>query len=216
MPNEAKIRTHVPFYISAFSCILAIAISIAIFTFIPALNYRQFITQTKIKKAFVADLTTLTPLHRPPPTAMQAPPPTTHTPPMGKKAPSAGSPGRFSMDLGLAGLGSGTGGVSIHSKSSMEDGTFEEGQTDTEAKLIRFVKPNYPDAAHSAGISGIEINTILTIGADGHVVDLVILDAPPRLGFEESIRTAIMQWIYEPATVGGAPVRIKIKQPFGF
>jgi len=218
MPNKVKIRTSVPFYISWPIGLVALAISVLIFTFIPALNYRQFVAQTKIKRAYTTELAQVKPRHMPPPTMQQAPPP----PPkaaepksLGKKEAMAGTPGRFSMDFGLAGPGSGGGGVGIRS-GNMEGGTFEEGQTDTEAKLVRFVKPEYPEKAQSAGVSGIEIQVIITIGTDGRVVEVAILNAPPKLGFEESIRKAVLQWQYEPATVGGAPVRIKVKQPFGF
>ena len=66
---------------------------------------------------------------------------------------------------------SGTGGVGVSNSMGIQGETFEEGQTDTEAKLLRSVSPEYPEAAQKAGVSG-RVEAILTIGTDGKVAEI--------------------------------------------
>ena len=73
-----------------------------------------------------------------------------------------------------------------------------------------------PKEAEKAGVRGL-VRCILTIGEDGSVVDVEILEVPGKnLGFEEAVREAARKARFKPAMVGGIPVRQRFEQGYQF
>lgn len=120
----------------------------------------------------------------------------------------------LSMDLGVGG---GTGGVAIGSGGSGGDGqmVYAEGETDEDAMPLRQVAPHYPEEARKAGVSGL-VRVLITIQEDGTVGDIRFLETPGDYGFESVVREALAQWRFQPAQMGGIPVKQKMEQPFQF
>jgi TonB family protein len=80
-------------------------------------------------------------------------------------------------------------------------------------KLIRRVNPIYPDAARSAGATGMVIlEGIIT--EDGIVQDLQVLRGAPTLS--EAAIGAARQWIYEPPRLNGVPVAVAMTITINF
>ena len=72
--------------------------------------------------------------------------------------------------------------------------------------LSRDVQPVYPEAARSAGVTGL-VFFAARIDESGKVADVEILDVPAQeLGFERAVREAVMTWSFEPARRDGEPV----------
>lgn len=213
-PAGPVIRIHP--ILSGFFLVVSIVLSVLIFSFIPALNYKEFVNQTIIKSVILTELSKKPRINNISQPLAPHPPPPSSEPKLPPKGLSQSTENRFAMDLSNSGgLSGSSDGVSIGGSGQIQGETFEEGQTDTEAKLIRSVSPEYPEAAMRAGVSG-KVEAILTIGTDGKVAEIQILNKLGDYGFDQAIREAVKNWIYEPATVGGAPVRIRIKQPFMF
>jgi periplasmic protein TonB len=121
---------------------------------------------------------------------------------------------RFVMDLG-AGGGSGAGAGAAVAQGDLQQVSYEEGETDEDAKALSQTSPKKPKKAEAAGAGGL-VRCILTIGEDGRVVDIRFLEVPGNYGFEDAVREAVREWRYKPAMVGGVPVRQRIEQPFKF
>jgi TonB family protein len=69
-------------------------------------------------------------------------------------------------------------------------------------KLIKMVKPSYPDEAREADVEGVVI-VEATTDAYGKVVDTKILRSIPAL--DQAAMDAVKQWIYEPMIIDGEP-----------
>jgi protein TonB len=77
--------------------------------------------------------------------------------------------------------------------------------TDTEARPLVRVEPDYPRKAARAGQEG-WVKLAFTITSSGSVKDVVVLDAQPRRVFERSAQRALEQWRFQPQLVNGRPV----------
>ncbi len=121
---------------------------------------------------------------------------------------------RFVMDLGPGG-GSGNGAGAGVAQGDLQQVSYEEGETDEDAKALSQTVPKKPKKAEAAGAGGL-VRCILTIGVDGRVSDIRFLEVPGNFGYEDAIRDAVREWRYKPAMNGGIPVAQKIEQPFKF
>ena len=65
---------------------------------------------------------------------------------------------------------------------------------------VRRIEPVYPVDAIEDDVSG-RVEAILTIDANGDVIDVEILSATPRGYFERETRRALRRWKYEPDLV---------------
>jgi len=74
---------------------------------------------------------------------------------------------------------------------------------DMQSRLIHKVEPVYPEAAKSAGISGIA-QLDITIDGEGAVVEAVVKGVPAILG--NSAVDAVLQWRYNPILINGTPI----------
>jgi protein TonB len=77
--------------------------------------------------------------------------------------------------------------------------------TQTAAKLVKRVAPEYPAAAASRGTEGYAV-VEFTVTAEGKVVDPVIVESSPRRAFDSAARDAVRRWKYEPARNGDTAV----------
>ncbi len=121
---------------------------------------------------------------------------------------------RFVMDLGPGG-GSGSGAGAAVAQGDLQQVSYEEGETDEDAKALSQAFPKKPKKAEAAGAGGL-VRCVLTVGEDGRVVDIRFLEVPGNYGYEDAVRDAVREWRYKPAMVGGIPVRQRIEQPFKF
>ena len=69
----------------------------------------------------------------------------------------------------------------------------------------RFVKPDYPEMARQARVTGTVILEIV-VGRSGEVESLKVLRSDPL--FDEAAVEAVRQWRYQPALQAGRPVRV--------
>ena len=74
-----------------------------------------------------------------------------------------------------------------------------------EPKKLKDVAPVYPAIAQSAGVTGV-VTIEATIGADGKVVDAVVVRSIPLL--DQAALDAVRQWEYIPTLLNGVPVPI--------
>jgi len=81
---------------------------------------------------------------------------------------------------------------------------------------IRKVIPVYPGMAERAGLTGDVVVRVL-VDRLGRVHDAVIVTcSTPGVGFEESARDALKQWIFTPAIQNDHPVAVWINVPVHF
>ena len=72
-------------------------------------------------------------------------------------------------------------------------------------QLVRRVNPVYPEAARTAGITGIVIVEAI-ITEDGTVQDAQVLRGVPMLS--DAALGAVQQWLYQPVRLNGVPVPV--------
>ena len=71
-------------------------------------------------------------------------------------------------------------------------------------KLVHTVRPEYPEVARMAHLSGIVVLEAL-VGTDGRVENVKALNANPVL--EQAAMDAVAQWRYKPLLLNGVPTR---------
>jgi protein TonB len=70
------------------------------------------------------------------------------------------------------------------------------------------IDPEYPELARVARVDG-QVILQAIVRKDGSVGDISVIRVNrPNLGFEESARSAVLQWRYEPALQNGKPVEV--------
>ena len=199
---------------TAAAVILSLALNLGLFSFLPAMTYWRHRGEGVAEKARETSLVPLAMM----PKKKEKPKTRESKQPQARKAPEPGkavSRQRFVMDLGVGGgSGAAVGGDGV-SKGDLQQVSYEEGETDEDARAISQSAPKKPKKAESAGVGGL-VRCILTVGEDGRVVDVQFLEVPAGYGFEEAVKEAVSSWRYKPAMVGGIPVRQRIEQPFKF
>lgn len=71
--------------------------------------------------------------------------------------------------------------------------------------LLQKVTPKYPPDAKAARVQGV-VRMQATIGKDGHILDLQVLNGDPLL--VPSALEAVRQWVYKPTWLNGEPVEV--------
>jgi protein TonB len=84
---------------------------------------------------------------------------------------------------------------------------------DTAPKVIKQVKPQYPQDAFVKKIEGVVLVEIL-IGSDGRVRNARVLQSIPVL--DKAALDAAYQWVFSPALKGGRPVATTAHLPISF
>ena len=87
--------------------------------------------------------------------------------------------------------------------------------TDSEARPLVRVEPDYPRKAARAGQEG-WVKLAFTITPSGSVKDVVVVDSQPRRVFERSARRALEQWRFQPQLLNGQPVPRQATQVIEF
>jgi protein TonB len=119
----------------------------------------------------------------------------------------------FSMDLSLAGAGES--GVSIGS-GGMENAIYDAAEVEVEAKLLKEVLAEYPVQAKKRGIAGYA-KIYMVIDKNGNVSEAFATAVEPAgFGFEKEALTAVRQYKFSPALVGGIPVQQRFTKEFRF
>ncbi|MCB9761807.1 MAG: TonB-dependent receptor [Alphaproteobacteria bacterium] len=81
-------------------------------------------------------------------------------------------------------------------------------------RLLHPVTPRYPDEALPEGLTGV-ITVRVTVGVDGTVTEATWLSGGPEVFVEPALEAA-RALLFEPATVGGAPVATSLPATFAF
>lgn len=64
-------------------------------------------------------------------------------------------------------------------------------------KVIKKVPPEFPREAASKGIANGSVKAELTIGPDGTVTDVKVVEAEPKRVFDKAVIAALKEWKYE-------------------
>ena len=75
------------------------------------------------------------------------------------------------------------------------------------SNLVVRLDPKYPPQAARDGLDG-WVMLSYTIGTDGRVSDITILDASPQRLFDREARKALAKWRYKPLIKDGQPQNI--------
>jgi protein TonB len=119
----------------------------------------------------------------------------------------------FSMDLSLAGVGES--GVSIGS-GGMENAIYNADEVEVEARLLKEAAAQYPVQAKRRGISGF-VKVYMVIDKNGNVAEaFATVVEPTGFGFETEALSAVRQYKFSPALVGGVPVQQRFTKEFRF
>ncbi|MBZ0269149.1 energy transducer TonB [bacterium] len=86
---------------------------------------------------------------------------------------------------------------------------------DKAPKIKRFVKPEYPSLARTAGIEGIVVVKI-TVDEKGRVIAASILKSVAEGIFDNAALEAVRKWTFEPAEQSGNKVKATITVPLDF
>jgi len=74
-----------------------------------------------------------------------------------------------------------------------------------QANLISQTTPVYPPLAKAARVQGV-VRFEATVGADGTVQNLKLLEGPPLL--VQAALQAVQQWVYKPTLLNGNPTSV--------
>ncbi|WP_422011966.1 energy transducer TonB [Roseateles sp.] len=78
-------------------------------------------------------------------------------------------------------------------------------------KVVKKVPPDFPAEASKKGISTGTVKAKLTIEADGKVSDVEIVESEPKRVFDRAVKTALMEWKFEPGEKGTHEVKLVFK-----
>jgi protein TonB len=85
----------------------------------------------------------------------------------------------------------------------------------SDAVLVRQVSPRYPTAAMRANQEG-WVDVELTVGTDGTVGNVTVVDSQPKHVFDRSAIDAVSRWEYKPATRNGEPMAVTLRRRLQF
>ena len=80
---------------------------------------------------------------------------------------------------------------------------------DEAPKLIRIVKPQYPEIAREDGVEGKVVLTMV-IDKEGKVAEAKVLLAEPAEVFNEAALNAVLQYEFEPAKKDGKQIKVQV------
>lgn len=85
----------------------------------------------------------------------------------------------------------------------------------TAPKALETPDPDYTEAARKAKIAG-GVAYRLVVNEDGSVSNLRLASAPLGYGLDESAANALAGWRFQPATLGGQPVKVDLAVEMSF
>ena len=77
------------------------------------------------------------------------------------------------------------------------------------------IEPQYPRDALIEGIEGYVVVEV-TIGADGSVKAVRVIQAEPKRVFDRNVIRAVLKWKFKPRIINGVPVERKAIQMLEF
>lgn len=80
---------------------------------------------------------------------------------------------------------------------------------DEPPKLIKIVKPQYPEIAREDGVEG-KVDLTMVIDKEGKVAEAKVLLAEPAEVFNEAALNAVLQYEFEPAKKDGKPIKVQV------
>lgn len=84
-----------------------------------------------------------------------------------------------------------------------------------DAQITRMVPPKYPlQAARDNQQGWVEVE--FTVGADGSVSNVRVVDAEPRRIFDRAATEAVSRWQFKPALINGTPTAVVLKRKLEF
>ena len=78
-------------------------------------------------------------------------------------------------------------------------------------KVVKKVPPEFPAEASKKGISTGSVKAKLIIEADGKVSDVEIVEAEPKRVFDRAVKSALMEWKFEPGEKTTHEVKLVFK-----
>jgi protein TonB len=90
-----------------------------------------------------------------------------------------------------------------------------EGGAISDAVLVRQVSPRYPTAAMRANQEG-WVDVELTVGTDGAVSNVTVVDSQPKHVFDRSAMDAVGRWQFKPAMRNGEPMAVTLRRRLQF
>ena len=81
--------------------------------------------------------------------------------------------------------------------------------------LVRQVNARYPTAAMRANQEG-WVDVELTVGTDGAVSNVTVVDSQPKHVFDRSALDAVGRWQYKAATRNGEPITVTLRRRLQF
>jgi periplasmic protein TonB len=90
-----------------------------------------------------------------------------------------------------------------------------ESEAITDAVLVRQVNPRYPTAAMRSNQEG-WVDVELTVGSDGTVSNVNVVDAQPKHVFDRSAVDAVSKWEFKPAMRNGEPMTVTLRRRLQF
>jgi len=85
----------------------------------------------------------------------------------------------------------------------------------SDAVLVRQVSPRYPTAAMRANQEG-WVDVELTVGVDGAVSNVTVVDSQPKHVFDRSAMDAVGRWEFKPAMRNGEPMAVTLRRRLQF
>ncbi len=93
-------------------------------------------------------------------------------------------------------------------------GVYESSQVDVPPKPRSQPRPNYPGELKRKRIEG-EVLLLITVEADGHVKDPVVLKAT-EVRFAKAASDGVLKWRFKPGLLGGTKVPCRVQVPIVF
>ncbi|WP_285405819.1 energy transducer TonB [Luteibacter sp. ME-Dv--P-043b] len=85
----------------------------------------------------------------------------------------------------------------------------------SDAVLVRQISPRYPTAAMRANQEG-WVDVELTVGVDGAVSNVTVVDSQPKHVFDRSAMDAVGRWEFKPAMRNGEPMAVTLRRRLQF
>ena len=104
----------------------------------------------------------------------------------------------------------GPSGLEVDAELVMTEETVDE-----PPRVLQRVAPRYPADAAADGVEG-QVSLRLLVNREGHVERVRVEAAEPADTFEEVARRAVTGWRFAPATFGGEPVAVWVRQRLVF
>jgi protein TonB len=158
----------------------------------------------------------------PPPPPPETPPPESPNPPPRPKPPAPRYvlpvAARLSLDLALGeDAGDFALNFQVRRPDLIDEDTFAFAlqEIDQPPRAMVRMRPIYPPLARARSLEG-EVQVEFVVGIDGAVYAAEVMASAPPGVFDASALHAVQRWRFEPGTLGGEPVPVRVRQRLQF